>query len=88
MDSLEDYKVQFGRIGRTVRYEDSLGIILFAFDADTSKGQKIIVLGGQALNNDFKPIDAVEADRSRIDLALERTKRYLLSCGYQVVVEP
>ncbi len=79
MNSSSDYKVSFGRIARTLLYEDSQGIVRFTFDIDTSNGQKLIIL-------EKRPLDTYGDDRLRADLIFERTKQYLLLCGYQVEV--
>jgi hypothetical protein len=79
MTPTSDYKVSFGRIARTLIYEDSKGTLCFTFDVDTSNGKNTLILErmGKSL---------IEAEQSRFDLALERAKQYLLSRGHEVEV--
>jgi hypothetical protein len=80
-----DYKVHFGRIGRSLIYEDSKWNLLFSFDFSMPDGKKIVVYKAK-LTGDQKPIpsDLSEADKSHIELAFERVKKYVVSCGYQI----
>lgn len=78
---MSDYTVKFGSRVRTLLYEDSYGELKFTFDVDTSggKGKNIVYL-------DPKPKTIIQSEQARIDLAYERTKEYLRSCGYQIRV--
>jgi hypothetical protein len=79
MSSASGYRVKFGNIARTLLYEDSKGTILFTFDVGPLAKPQTLFLerGNKALDQD---------EQQKIDLALERTKEYLVSCGYQVYV--
>jgi hypothetical protein len=79
MTSISDYKVSVGRIARTLIYEDSQGTILFTFDVDADPKSKSVIL-------ERKGKSLIEAEQLRINMAFERTKEYLLSCGYQVEI--
>ncbi len=91
MNSTQEYKIQFGRIARTLLYEDSQGAIRFTFDCSLGRGPNgkyIVELDHPSLV--LKRINSIEdehlrmAERQRMDLAIERTKQYLLSCGYEI----
>ena len=82
MTSDTDFSVRFGKIARTLEYDDSEGRIVFAFDG-SPKGPKHVVLEHGATAGDFK----TEIPRgARFDLAFERARQYLLSCGYEVEI--
>ena len=91
-----DYKVSFGRIAKTILYEDSFGTIRFGFDVspygDPSKGKWTIGLERPA--DQLKQADSIEdeqlrtTEQKRIETAFERVKEYLFSCGYQVKIWP
>ena len=70
----EEFTVKFSRIPRTLEYQDAHGSIRFGFD-DSGKGPKWLTLEHSAPRT---------SRGSRYDVAFERTKRYLESCGYQV----
>lgn len=80
-----DFKVYFGRVGRSLIYEDSKGSFLFSFDFAMPNGKKIVVYKTKR-TGDLKPIpdDLFEADKVRIQLAFERVKEYVVSCGFQI----
>jgi hypothetical protein len=80
MNSGSGYRVDFGKIARTILYEDSKGTLCFTFDADSSTKPQTVFLERQS-NAQLNPDEQL-----RIDLALNRTKEYLHSCGYQVQV--
>jgi hypothetical protein len=77
MNQKAEYKVSFGRIARTIFYEDSKGSIPFTFDVDTSQGRNIIFLERSA------EVSSAEK-RLREQIAAERTKQHLTSLGYEV----
>lgn len=77
--SSSEYKVSVGAIARTLIYEDSKGILVFTFDTDTSKPETTIIL-------ERPRTKLTEFEQSRMDLAFERTRQYLFSCGYQVEI--
>jgi hypothetical protein len=74
---MNNYTVKLGQKARTILYEDSYGTIKFTFDVDVSSEEKTVYL-------DPKPKTIIQSEQTRIDLAYERTKEYLRSCGYQV----
>lgn len=88
MSSTTDHSVRFGSIARTLIYEDHEGLLYFAFDLDAEKnpqtGKWTLYLERGALDADFK---VVKPEPPRVDAAWERTKSYLLSCGYDVRTE-
>jgi hypothetical protein len=94
--SSTDYKVSFGRVARTLIYEDSSGVICFGFDVspseEVSKGKWMI--GLERPLDEFKRIARMGDEQlravwqKRLDLAFERTKQYLVSCGYLVKIWP
>jgi hypothetical protein len=68
----EGFAVQFSReVARVVRYEDPKGAMEFTVDLG-SKGNHSIA------------IDPVSVKSAREKLALERTKRFLQACGFEV----
>jgi len=88
MNATEDFKVSFGRIGRTLCYEDKEGALLFCFEAapstDPAKKKWTIFLGNRALSGDGKEMIPASA---RIETAFVRAKNYLITCGYEVELE-
>ncbi len=93
MSNIPEYKVVFGRHGRTVDYEDALGKFTFVFEIDIdeykAKGttKKLLLDGGGVPLKDMKVWEfQTQADREHMALMLERVKQYLLSLGYQVDV--
>lgn len=92
MSSASDYKVELGKIARTLLYEDSEGTIRFGFDFDTSGGQNILILerpSGTIMNTvSSEGGRSNEAEHSRVNVAFERTKQYLVSRGHNVKVWP
>jgi hypothetical protein len=91
MNAAAEFKVRFGEIARTVIYSDKEGAILFCFDvvpaAEPSKRKWTVSLGRQALSEDGKAPVCSLVPKARIDAALESTKEFLLSCGYEVRVD-
>ena len=90
-----NYKVSFGRIGRTLVYEDEAGILLFTFDCSPaekpserewnlhlSKKALVDVGGNFVLNN-----GSSEVELDRLATALERVRQYASSCGYIVLLQ-
>jgi hypothetical protein len=73
-DSPTNFSVRFGAVGRTLDYDDSQGQILFTFDAG-SRGPKSICLEHHAPKKPRPP---------HYEIAFQRTKQYLESCGYEV----
>ena len=70
----DEYSVKFGRIARTLEYDDAHGQIVFTFDIG-SKGKKSLVL------EHYPP---AMARSPRYDMAFDRSKQFLESCGYVV----
>src|SRR5882672_2534135 len=89
MSTLPSYKVTFGRVARTLVYEDAVGTVAFTFDVgaseDPSKETWMVHLehggttpdGKTSIVNSALPHDWVVAARDRV-------KQYLLGIGYQV----
>ena len=95
MDESAKYKVSFGRVARTLIYEDVLGVLVFAFDCSPAEvqqekkwnlhlGRK--ALTGEAVNTALYE-NTPEFDANRASLALERVRLYASSCGYVVLFE-
>lgn len=78
-----DHKVRFGKIARTLIYDDPLGSIRFTFDIGdkTQSGQNTIVL-------EHPGRSSPDNDEQRISTAMDRAREYLVSCGYNVEVYP
>jgi hypothetical protein len=73
-------RIMFGRVARTLEYNDSDGTLFFTFDLGSH--EKALELGRNAIQNN-------KAMRSpRIDAAFEFAKRYLESCGFDVEPYP
>jgi hypothetical protein len=89
------YKVSFGRMVRTLVYEDEVGMLFFTFDcspAEKQSGQKWnLHLDTRALAEaagKLVPHNAnSEVEKKRLATALERVKEYASSCGYVVLLE-
>ena len=81
MNPESSYKVYWGRVARTIRYEDPNGTVLFSFDVDTSNGKNLVILEPPSKR-------LIDAEQQRNDLALERVKEHLLSLGFQVELFP
>jgi hypothetical protein len=73
-DSSKGFSVKFGSVARTLEYDDSHGRLLFTFDAG-SGGAKSICLEHHSSREPRSP---------QYEIAFQRTKEYLESCGYQV----
>ena len=84
----QDYKVSFGKIARTIVYEDDVGSLLFVFDAsvnrDQSTGKWTLYLDCQPLVDGRIVEPKSEEDRRRVASAVKRAKRYAESRGYLV----
>src|SRR5262249_31468593 len=84
------YKVDFGRIARTLIYEDSQGALCFCFDIDPLKdpstGKWTLLLGSQALSADGSEVIRPRSPSEHIWIktAFERTWQFAVSCGYNV----
>ena len=74
MSSPNDFAVRFGKIARTLEYDDAHGRIVFTFDLG-SQGNKSLCLEHHAPKT---------PRAQQYDLAFERTKQFLESHGYQV----
>ena len=77
------HRVSFGKIARTLIYEDSLGSVLLTFDIGDKiqSAQNTIILehpGRSSPGNDDQ----------RIRTAMDRAREYLVSCGYNVEIYP
>lgn len=70
----EGFSVDFSReVARMIQYRDAEGLLEFATDSG-SKGNHSIAID---------PPSTHEAS-ARVDLAVERTKRFLEACGFEV----
>jgi hypothetical protein len=80
-----EYVVKFNpAVAWTLAYDDSLGRLIFVFEiGDTPQN---INLDPTPLENDRIVVVRDPATRARVDLAFERTKAFLVNCGYQVNV--
>ncbi len=86
-----EFKVSFGKIARTLVYEDALGAFCFAFEVspaeDQSQGEWNLYLGRQGLTLDGRKIAIqTETEQERVALAWKRAKQYASSQGYRVDV--
>ena len=72
----KDFTVKFGKYARTLEYDDPQERILFTFDVG-SKGNKSLCLEHHAPQMPRSP---------RYDIAFDRAKQYLESCGYEVEI--
>ena len=78
-----EYVVKFNpAIAWTLTYDDPLGRLVFVFEIGETP-QKIN-LDPTPLKNDCIVVAQDAATRARLDQAFERTKAFLLSCGYDV----
>ena len=81
-----EYMVEFNpEIAWTLTYDDSFGRLIFVFEAGETS--KTISLDSTPLENNRVVIAQDAATRARLDLALERTKAFLIACGYEVEVQ-
>ena len=88
MPSFHEYKVTFGKIARTLVYEDAQGAMLFSFEIepskDPSKGKWTLILGKQPLTLAGKRFE-IDISKERLEAALERIRSYGTLRGYQVI---
>ena len=86
-----EFKVSFGRIARTLKYEDSEGTILFPFDVSPNEktlGRWNLHMPRQGVTENGKTLDcSTEEVRHRVETAFERTRQFASSRGYEVVIE-
>jgi hypothetical protein len=72
-----DFTVDFSKkVARVINYDDSMGRIEFTFDG-SEKGNKWVVL-------EHHPADWPRGPR--YDIAFQRTKQFLETCGFGVEV--
>ena len=77
-----DFTVDFNReVAWTLAYDDALGRLVFVFEV--GRHPKAVVLDTYPLSNN-KVLEITEDNRARVNLAVERTKAFLKSCGYEV----
>ena len=84
-DKSKEFTVKFGKVARTLDYDDPEEHILFTFDLGskfdfknpTGPGKNSLCLEHHAPSTSRSPQYA---------LAFERTKQYLESCGYEVEI--
>jgi hypothetical protein len=78
-----EYVVDFNpEIAWTLTYDDSFGRLIFVFEA--RERPKVISLDPTPLENNRVVLARDAATRARLDLALERTKAFLVACGYEL----
>jgi len=86
-----EFKVSFGRVARTLKYEDSDGTITFPFDvspSEKSPGHWKLHMALEGVIEEGKILDcSTEKVRHRMATAFERTRQFASSCGYEVVTE-
>lgn len=87
-----EYNVKFGRIARTIEYEDADGVFRFVFDhkvdGGARGGPRTLILDVRPAAQDcglFKRYEPTEAsEQQRVSVAIKRVIEYLESCGYLV----
>jgi hypothetical protein len=72
----DNFTVKFGRTARTLNYEDAQGHITFTFDL-AADGSLVLETGGDKQRVIIGP---------RFDVAVNRAKKYIESCGYVVEI--
>lgn len=92
----DDYKIFYGRHGRTVDYEDARGKFTFTFDVNMDeyekskmKGGKIKLLfegGGMPFKDNAAWDCHTPEDREHLALMLQRARECLASLGYDMEV--
>jgi NDP-sugar pyrophosphorylase family protein len=78
MSPRPDYRVNFGRIARTLLYEDSEGTISFTFELSEQGSKTHFLLEGRVDKGDSRE------QQARRNLAFERASQYLISGGHKV----
>jgi hypothetical protein len=82
-----NHKVAFGRTARTLVYEDHEGTLLFGFEISPARnpeqGKWLIQLGSTPLPQQGTTIK-FPLSKDKLSFAIEKTKEFLLSRGYQV----
>lgn len=87
MNPKPDYEVGFSTKAGNLFYKDFHGMFYFTFDLDKYQKPPLIILDKIPLTEDIKMIEISnlsQAELSRINLAGERVRQYVISCGYQV----
>lgn len=83
------YKVGFGRTAGTFVYEDNEGTIVFYVGispaVNPERGKWMIELG-HPRTREGKLLQITSSQASRVSFALDKTKEFLLSRGYQIQV--
>ena len=91
MNTQPNFRVEFGRIARTLVYEDDVGAVAFTFDVspsqDPSKGAWTMHLGLGPVTPDGTPFQ-ISAPVNWIAAAREQAKQFLLGIGYEVKDDP
>jgi hypothetical protein len=88
MSENASYKVDFTTSLGTLLYEDSQGKLQFYYEIG---GKSLLTLSSHPETDQGRRIDLAHenaAARERLSLAFERTKQYLLSCGYRIELLP
>ena len=75
MSASSNFSIKFGRIARTIEYDDGNMQLVFTFDFGDA-GKRVV-------------LEHFSSDKQRpvqYSIAFQRTKEYLASCGYHVGV--
>lgn len=74
----DNFTVKFGRIARTLNYEDAQGHITFTFDGHPKRKKCLYLETGGTKQRALLG--------TRFDVAVERSKKFLESCGFKVEI--
>jgi hypothetical protein len=72
------WSARFGKVARTILYEDESGVLTFSFDFQPRGDQFAIIL-------DSPGKTIITADQARIEQARKRVIEFLYGCGWEVV---
>jgi hypothetical protein len=82
-----NHKISFGRTAGTLVYEDHEGTLLLGFEISPARnpeqGKWLIQLGSTPLKQQGRTIE-FPLSKDRLSFAIEKTKAFLLTRGYQV----
>lgn len=81
---MNSHKVSFGRIAKTLLFEDEQGILVFCWELDTSASKKHMVLERQPLSAELRELGREVLASDRVAIALAAAHEYLKACGYTV----
>ena len=81
----DEFTVDFCRdVGWSLVYEDAAGRLRFVFEPGGPPKSMVLCSRPIATN---KIVELTEENRARLNLAIERTKKFLESCGYEVEID-